>query len=71
MQSLARQENKPFAALIIPGAHHWSVLQPTCILIAEEILKDTGPVCSIRMDLNKLIKIHQELPQPNQVAWLE
>jgi dipeptidyl aminopeptidase/acylaminoacyl peptidase len=66
MQLLARRSNRPFHKIIVPRAHHWSVLQPASALIAQKILADSGPRCSITIDVKEARLAYAAMPQPRQ-----
>jgi len=66
MEKKARKKNRHFTATIVPGANHWSVLQPLCLLIADKIRQDTNAVCNISIPKQEARKIFLETPQPHQ-----
>ena len=48
LRAMERAANNPKARFfVVKGASHFSVLAPTNRLIAEKILKDTGPACNL------------------------
>lgn len=67
MALIAKENGRPFHNIIVPGAHHWSILQPACALIATKILQDTGSRCEIDITLQETRKIYATMPQPQQV----
>jgi dienelactone hydrolase len=67
MELLAKRTQRPFHNVIVPGAHHWSVLQPALTLIANKIRLDTGPKCEIEISVNELRTVYRAMPQPQQV----
>ncbi len=55
IKSLEQKDKNDFTEYyIIEGADHWSYLAPTTLLIADEILKDTGSETSISITDEKL-----------------
>jgi dipeptidyl aminopeptidase/acylaminoacyl peptidase len=60
LQAMARSsKNERVRFFEVRGANHFSVLAPTNRLIAEKVLKDTGPTCNLSFtaeDLNKPFK---------------
>lgn len=48
MQSKANHSGVPFHVALIKNGSHFNILSPLKSLVAEKILKDTGPSCSIQ-----------------------
>ena len=67
MELVAEKAGRPFHTVIVPGAHHWSVLQPAMTLIADKIRADTGHTCQIQISVNELRAVYSAMPQPQQV----
>jgi dipeptidyl aminopeptidase/acylaminoacyl peptidase len=50
LQAMARSSTNPKAQFLeVRGADHFSILAPTTRLIAEKILRDTGPACNLTL----------------------
>ncbi|MDB6026929.1 MAG: Dipeptidylaminopeptidase/acylaminoacyl-peptidase -like protein [Verrucomicrobiales bacterium] len=67
MELVARKAGRPFHSVIVPGAHHWSILQPASALIAEKIRGDTGPECRIQISVEEARAVYNGMSQPQQV----
>jgi dipeptidyl aminopeptidase/acylaminoacyl peptidase len=58
LQNMARSCTNPNVRFLpVPGADHFSVLAPTNRLIAEKILRDTGPTCNLNFTPEELRKL--------------
>jgi hypothetical protein len=62
MERRAKEQNRPFRALIVPGANHFSILEPLTRLVAKKILQDTGPTCNITLDAAEVRKAFERKP---------
>jgi dienelactone hydrolase len=67
MEMVAARLERPFHGVIVPGAHHWSILQPATALIADKIRADSGPEAKIQITVAEARKVYEEMPQPQQV----
>jgi dipeptidyl aminopeptidase/acylaminoacyl peptidase len=62
MERRAKEQNRPFHALIVPGANHTNILEPLTRLVAKKILQDIGPACNITLDAAEVRKAFERKP---------
>jgi dipeptidyl aminopeptidase/acylaminoacyl peptidase len=55
----AASKNKQVQFFSIPGGNHFNVLAPTNFLIADRIVRDSGPKCTIAFTLEELTRTLQ------------
>ncbi|MDB6052552.1 MAG: Dipeptidylaminopeptidase/acylaminoacyl-peptidase -like protein, partial [Verrucomicrobiales bacterium] len=68
MEILAKALGKPFQAIIVPGAHHWNVLQPACDYIAHQLLLDTNETVNFQFSA---VEARKYLPSGQPSAALK
>lgn len=55
-------------AVVVPGANHFDVLEPTTRLLVQKILADTGPTCTIAFGPADLAWLQSEIARPDPGA---
>lgn len=70
MGRLAGESHAPFHAFILDGGTHFTIIRPLTQLLAQKVVADTGPTCSITISGEEIIGAWRKVFAGNRLSCI-